>query len=38
MLDSLLQPDRAEPSREVILPHRLIVRQSTAAPRKRKRK
>jgi LacI family repressor for deo operon, udp, cdd, tsx, nupC, and nupG len=38
MLDSLLQPEDLQPSREVILPHRLIVRQSTAAPRKRKRK
>lgn len=38
MLDSLLQPDDVQPSREVILPHRLIVRQSTAAPRRRKRK
>ncbi|HUD29196.1 MAG TPA: LacI family DNA-binding transcriptional regulator [Novosphingobium sp.] len=36
MLDSLLQPDEVRPSREVILPHRLIVRQSTAAPRKRR--
>jgi LacI family repressor for deo operon, udp, cdd, tsx, nupC, and nupG len=38
MLDSLLQSEDLQPSREVILPHRLIVRQSTAAPRKRKRK
>jgi len=38
MLDSLLQQDREGPAREVVLPHRLIVRQSTAAPRKRKRK
>ncbi|KMS51141.1 transcriptional regulator [Novosphingobium barchaimii LL02] len=37
MLDSLLQPDQVSASREVILPHRLIVRQSTAAPKKRRK-
>lgn len=38
MLDSLIQRDETGPAREVVLPHKLILRQSTAAPRKRKRK
>lgn len=38
MLDALLPADQQPPAREVVLPHRLIVRESTAAPRKRRRK
>ncbi|NKJ44085.1 MULTISPECIES: LacI family DNA-binding transcriptional regulator [unclassified Novosphingobium] len=38
MLDSLLPAEEQPPAREVVLPHRLIVRQSTAAPRRRRRK
>ncbi|MBT0671512.1 LacI family DNA-binding transcriptional regulator [Novosphingobium profundi] len=38
MLDALLPADQQPPAREVILPHRLIVRQSTGAPGKRRRK
>ncbi len=38
MLDALLPADQQPGAREVVLPHRLVVRESTGAPTRRRRK